>query len=226
MTVATINIEEILGHMVKAEISVNGMLGTTRINEEGRIVYSLHNQSLFFLPKGKRNKGYAIRGEENIHSVEIIKKDNKKHNEYINDYLNREQLERDHIERRREHNKQQEQARKEQFDRERQREKAAKEKEIKEAKALGGYEELENEVIELYEQDGEFYNESFVKTFTVPLLNKLINKSIPNINEYNKHYFDKKRNPKLCKLIEAKLNIKLVNTQKGNVIKLNEYLNQ
>jgi hypothetical protein len=63
-----------------------------------------------------------------------------------------------------------------------------------------------------------------VKSTYIPILNKLANKAINNISEYPKYYFCKKQNPKFCALIEKLLNIKLTNTQKGNVDKINQYL--
>lgn len=223
-----INVSEVIGHYVEADISVKGYYGKTRINMNGRIIYSEYNATLFFKPKGSKNRGYFIESEEDVHSVKIIRKDNKNHKYYKEVYENKEQYEKEYFKRLKkeeEEKEKQRQLRQERMEQERQRKLEKEQQEINEAKKLDGYEELEKEVIDFYESfEGEFYNERFVKNTYVPLLNKLIHKAIPNVNDYPKHYFCKRNNPKFSKLIERKLNIKLGNTQKGNVELINNYL--
>jgi len=221
MAIKAISIEEILGHLGEIEYTSNGYFGNITKVEEGRVIYSVNNQSLFFLPKGNSNSGFKI---SDIHDFKLIRKDNRKHEMYINVYLNREQLEDEYTKERDDNYKKQEQLRKAHIENRKRLYKEAKQKEIQESKSLGGYDELEKDVIELYEKDGKFYNESFVKKTIVPLLNNLIHKSIPDMSQYPKHYFDKKRNTKFCKMLESKLSIKLKNTQKGNIDILNGYL--
>lgn len=216
-----INIEEILGHLGEIRYTSKGYLGDITKVEEGRVIYSVSNQSLFFLPKGNSNRGFEV---SEIYDFKLIRKDNRKHEVYINDYLNREQLENEYIEEREERYKKQEQLRKAHLESRKRLDKESKQKEIQESKSLGGYDELEKDIIEFYEKDGEFYNESFVKETLIPLINKLIHKSISDMSDYPKHYFDKKRNTKFCKMLESKLGIKLKNTQKGNIDILNGYL--
>lgn len=223
-----INLNEVIGHFVEAEISLQGYVGKVKTNLTGRIIYSEYNASLFFKPKGSKSKGYFIENVNDIHTVKIIRKD-KASNEYYNStYDQREKFENELNERMELIRKQQEEnerQRKEQFEMERKKEQEKKEIEINEAKNLGGYDELEKEVIDYYQSFKEdFFNEKFVKTTYIPIINKLLNKAINDITEYPKHYFDKKRNPKFCALIEKKLNIKLTATQKGNVDKINQYL--
>ena len=220
----SVNIENVIGHVVEAEITLTGYFGSSKQIKKGRIIYSTYQNSLFFLPTGSRSKGFII-DETAIHSVEIVKKDKSKHEEYLTLYRHREQLEKEQAERRQREWEERNRLEKERRDRKRELEIEKREKEINEAKELGGYDELEQEVITYYKsfEDANF-NESYVKNTVVPLLNKLINKGISNVNEYPKYYFDKKHNPKMCALIEKKLSIKLLNTQKGNVEKLNQYL--
>lgn len=218
------NIESVLGHVIEAELTLQGYFGSVKQTLVGRIIYSAYQGSLFFIPKGNRSKGYSI-NLSSIHNVKILKKDKKKHEEYLSFYIQREQIEKDINEISRLKREENERIRKERFEQERKIRKENREREINEAKILGGYDDLEKEVIVFYESYGmDTFSESFVKNTTVPLLNKLMNKGIENVNDYPKHYFDKKRNPRLCALIEKKLNIKLLNTQKGNVEKLNQYL--
>lgn len=221
----TLKIEDYIGHFVEAEVSLRDYTRKVKMKLTGRIIYSGYNASLMFKPKGSRNKGYFI---EDIHSVNIIRKDNKNNRYYIEEYNKREQYEIELNRRLKEEEtrrQEQERMRKEQFELERKKKLEYEEKKIEEAKSLGGYEELEKEVISFYQSfKGEFFNENFVKKTFIPILNKLINKGIKNVNDYPKYYFDKKHNPKFCKLIEMKLNIKLKNTQKGNVEILNNYL--
>lgn len=225
-------IEEVIGHMVAASFITNGMFGKARVSKEGRIIYSIDNQSLFFLPKGARSKGYTLEHED-IESVILIRKDSKKHKEYLHVYINRQELINEQSKRKEEQNKlfweQQKQLRQEQqkyFEQKRQQEREATQKEISEVESLGGYDELKQEAHSLYQDlyNGDFYNESFLSDVVLPIVNKLIHKSINSVNDYPKHYFDKKRNKGFCKLIENKINIKLKNTQKGNVEILNNYL--
>lgn len=56
------------------------------------------------------------------------------------------------------------------------------------------------------------------------MLIKIIYKGINDITIYPKHFFDKRNNPRFCKLLELKTEIKLANTQKKNIEILNEYL--
>lgn len=224
------DIKKYLGHMVEAEMSLKGYYGKVSQVLTGRIIYSEYNASLFFKPKGNRNKSYLIESEEDIHSVSIVRKDNRQHKHYIEVYNNKDFYEKQYherIKREREEYKKQEQLRLEKFQRERQEEKERKQKEIETAKKLGGYDELSKEAHEHYKSvyGDDFYNENFLNETILPILNKLIHKSIDNVNEYPKHFFDKKRNKAFCGLLENKLNIKLKNTQKGNVELLNDYLN-
>lgn len=229
MTVNTlIKIEDVLGHYVEADVSLKGYVGKVRQTLTGRIIYSEYNASLFFKPKGSKNRGYFIESEEDVHSVKIIRKDNKNHKYYKEVYKNKEQYEKEYfkrMEKEKEEKEKQRQLRQERIEQERQRKLEKEQQEINEAKKLDGYEKLEKEVIDFYESfEGEFYNERLVKNTYVPLLNKLIHKAIPNVNDYPKYYFCKRNNLKFSKLIERKLNIKLGNTQKGNVEVLNNYL--
>lgn len=223
-----VNIENVLGHFVEAELTLNSWYGRVKQTLQGRIIYSEYNASLFFKPKHSKNRGYLIDSENDIHSVTIIRKDNKQHAYYIEAYKNREYYEEQYNKRLKEEDRQRQkehELRTQQLEQERQRKKEKEQKEINEAKKLGGYDELEKEVISFYESfEGEFYNENFVKTIVVPLLNKLIHKGINNVNDYPKYYFDKNHNTKFCMLIEKKLGIKLPRTQKGSVEALNKYL--
>ena len=222
------NINDVLGHFVEAEVSVKGWSGKNKTVLTGRIIYSSYNASLFFKPKNSKNRGYIIENEDDIHSVKITRKDNKSNKYYSEEYDNRDQFEQQFNERQEREQMEREkrvQLRKERFEMDRKKDQEKKKEEVIQAKLLGGYEELEKEVIDFYESSNiEFFNESFVRTTVVPLLNKLIHKSINNVNEYPKHYFDKKRNSKFCTVMENKLGIKLTNTQKGNVEKINKYL--
>lgn len=214
-----VNINEVIGHYVEAEITLKGYLGKVKEILTGRIIYSEYNASLFFKPKGSRNKGYIIENESDIHFVNIIRKDNKSHIYYKELYKNKYHFEEEYakrIEKEKEQRQEQQRIRQEKFELERKKKQEREQQQINEAKQLGGYEELEKEVIDFYESfEGEFYNEKFIKNTYIPILNKLIHKSINTVNEYPKHYFCKKRNPKFVKLIETKLNVKLGNTQKG-----------
>lgn len=225
--VANVNIMDVIGHYVEAELSLNGWTGKVKQNLTGRIVYSEYNASLFFKPKGSRNKGYAI-DENDIYSVKIIRKDNKENIYWMEAYSNKDQAEiklKERLELEEKKREEQYKQRQERIELERKLEQEKIEKEIEKAKSLGGYEDLENDVISFYQSfEGEFFNEKFVKDTYIPILNKLIHKAIDNVGEYPKYYFDKKHNPKFTKLIETKLNIKLGNTQKGNIEKLNHYL--
>lgn len=225
-----VNVNEVIGHFVEAELSLNSWYGKVKQRLVGRIIYSEYNASLFFKPKGNKNRGYLIENEDDIHSVAIIRKDNKNHKYYAEAYDNKEvyEIEREkRLEAERKRREKEEQLRRERFEMERQIEKEKKQKEIDEARQLGGYDELEKEVFDYYNSfEGEFYNENFVKTIVMPLLNKLIHKSIENVNAYPKYYFDKKHNKKFCALIEKRLGIKLPNTQKGSVEVLNKYLSE
>lgn len=223
-----IKIEDVLGHYVEADVSLKSYFGKVRQTLTGRIIYSEYNASLLFKPKWSKNQCYFIESESDIHSVNIIRKDNKKHKYYKEIYKNKEQYEKEYfkrMEKEKEEKEKQRQLRQERIEQERQRKLEKEQQEINEAKKLGGYEKLEKEVIDFYKSfEGEFYNERLIKNIYVPLLNKLIHKAIPNVNDYPKYYFCKRNNPKFCKLIERKLNIKLGNTQKGNVEILNNYL--
>ncbi len=228
-TLTKINIEEVIGHFVEAELSlVNYWGGKVNQKMTGRIIFSEYNASLFFMPKGSKNKGYTI-DEDDILYVNIIRKDKTKHEYYVNAYNQREKAElklEDRLEEEQRQREENARLRKEEFERVQREKEEAKQREIESAKQLGGYEELENEVIAFYESTGEFYNENTVKTIFLPILNKLIHKSITNVNDYPKHYFGKNKNgnPRFCKLIEKYLEIKLPSTQKASVEMLNEYL--
>jgi hypothetical protein len=223
-----ININEVMGHYVEAEISFISWSGKSKHTLEGRIIYSDHNASLFFKPKNSKNKGYFIEDENDIHSVKIIRKDNRNNEYYIAAYNNREKSEQKlnkRLEKEEEERKEQDRLRKERFEMERRKEQEDKEKEINDAKNLGGYDTLENDVVNFYQSfKDEFFNEEFVKSTYIPILNKLVHKSIDNVDGYSKHFFSKERNPKFCALIENKLNIKLPKTQKGSIEVLNKYL--
>lgn len=228
-TLEKININEILGHHVDAIVNLCDAFGyKSEYNLTGRIIYSEYNASLFFKPKGSRNKGYLIKDEDDILEVKIIRKDNKMNEYYVNLYKQKEFFEKKKEERLAEEQKEreeQEKLRKKIAEVKKKKEQEAIEKEIEEAKALGGYEELEKEVIEFYESSNEHYNKKFVETIVVPILNKLIHKAISNVNCYPKYIFCKKSNTRFCKLIEKYLNIKLTNVQKKNVEIINNYLN-
>jgi flagellar biosynthesis GTPase FlhF len=229
-TISSVNVNEVIGHYVEAELTLNGRYGgeVTKIME-GRIIYSTYQASLFFKPKGNKNKGYSIE-ESDILSVNIIRKDNKENQYYKEAYSNKEHFEQElnkRLEKEAERREEERKARQERFEVAQQRKQEQEQKAIEEAKQLGGYDELEKEVIQFYQSfEGEFFNENFVKNTYIPILNNLINKGIKNVNDYPKYYFYKKHNPKFCALIERKLNIKLGNTQKGNVSLLNNYLNK
>ena len=52
MTIATkLNIKEILGHFVEAEVNFKGYYGKSKHTLNGRIIYSNYNASLFFKPR-------------------------------------------------------------------------------------------------------------------------------------------------------------------------------
>lgn len=220
-----ISIENVIGHFVKAEIELEGYFESVLKTLEGRIIYSTYQGSLFFLPKGKRNQGYKI-NEDDIKSIEIIRKDKAKHEEYLPLYKERETIEKERQERLKREYEEKEKERQEMFKRKEQERKDKINAEIEEAKQIGDYERVRQEVIDYYKSfKDDFYSESFVENIAVPLIVKIANKVISNVEEaYPKHYFDKRRNPKLCHLLEVKTGIKLTNTQKGNVQKINEYL--
>lgn len=221
-------IQDYIGHTVEAEMTLDGYFGKTDIKKEGKIIYSGYNASLFFKPKHSRNKGYLINDEENIHNVRIIRKNNKDNKMYWEAYQRAEEFEREYkirTEQEADERARMQEERKKHFEEERRRKEEQKQQEINEARDLGGYEQLEKDVINFYNSfDGEFFNENFVKTVITPLLNKLVHKSIENVNEYPKYFFGKNSQPKFCALLEKKLNIKLPKTQKGSVAALNEYL--
>lgn len=223
-----LKIEDFIGHQVEAEVSISGYVGKVNRKLTGRIIYSGYNESLMFKPKHSRSKGYLIESENDIHSVNIIRRDNKNNRFYIEEYNKRDQYEMElnkRFEKEKTRREEQERLRKEQIELERKKKLEVEQRRIEEAKSLGGYEELEKEVISFYESfKDEFFNENFVKKTYIPILNKLINKGISNVNDYPRYYFDKKHNPKFCRLIEMKLNVKLKNTQKGNIEILNDYL--
>lgn len=216
-------IEEIIGHMVKAKIVVEGLGGYIRQLQEleGRIIYSVYQEAYMFMKKGARNKGILI-DINDIKEIEILKKDNQKHKEEKEKLNKKEELIKEKQERQREEHKRQEEERERQRE---EREKAKQErikKDLEEAKSQEGGEELEREVKEAYGE--KFHNNSFINENVLPLLSKLINKNIENVDDYPKYYFSKKDNPIFTGLIEKKLNIKLPNTQKGAVKTINEYL--
>lgn len=227
-TISNLKIEDVIGHYVEAEVSLKGYFEKSKHTLIGRIVYSEYNASLLFKPKGSKGKGYIIENENDIHSVKVVRKDNKNNKYYLEAYNNRDKFEQalnERLKKEDEERLEQERLREERIKLKRKLEQEKKQKEIDEAKSLGGYEELENEVIEFYQSfEGEFFNESFVRSTYVPILNKLIHKAIDSVSEYPKYYFDKKHNPKFTELIERMTNIKLGNTQKGNVEILNSYL--
>jgi uncharacterized protein YhaN len=227
-TTLNVDINNIIGHMVEAKLNLDGCFGKVEKTMIGHIVYSEYNASLFFKPKGSKNKGYLINDKSDIISAAIVRRNNKQNSYYKEIYANNEYYKMELEKRKEEERKQrkeQNRLNKERFELERQRQKDEEQKEIDEAKKLGGYEELEKEVISYYQSfEEEYFNERFVKTIVVPVLNKLINKGIENVNVYPKHYFDKKRNHKFCTMIEKYLDVKLTNTQKGNVQILNNYL--
>lgn len=218
-------INNVIGHFVKAELELTGYFGKVLKTMEGRIIYSTYQGSLIFLPKGKRNYGYKI-SEDDIKSVEIIRKDKAKHEEYLSLYKEREAIEKERQERLKREYEEKEKERQEMFKRKEQERKDKINAEIEEAKQAGNYEEIRQEVIDYYKSFmGDFYPESFVENIAVPLIVKIVNKAISNVEEhYPKYYFDKKTNPKLCHLLEVKTGIKLTNTQKRNVQIINEYL--
>jgi flagellar biosynthesis GTPase FlhF len=226
-TLTKVNVMDVIGHVVESEISVNGYYGKVNLNLTGRIIYSDYNASLFFKPKGSKNKGYIIESEEDILNVKVTRKDKENHEYYKKVYENKEQSEirlSQRLQKEEEARQEQNKRRQEEIA-ENKRRKEEKEKQfIEEARSLGNYEELEKEVITFYQSFDEFFNENFVKNTYIPILNKLINKAVSSVEEFPKYYFDKKHNPKFTNLIETKLNIKLGNTQKGNVDKLNQYL--
>lgn len=222
---ANINIEGVIGHFVKAEVELTGYFGNVLKTLEGRIIYSTYQGSLFFLPKGKRKLGYKI-SEDDIKSVEIIRKDKVKHEEYLSLYKERETIEQERRERLKREYEMREKERQKRIEQQKREREAKIQAEIEEAKQIGDYERIRQEVVDYYKSfKDDFYSESFVENIAVPLIVKITNKVISNVEEaYPKHYFDKKRNPKLCHLLEMKTGIKLTNTQKRNVQIINEYL--
>lgn len=223
-----VKIENILGHYVEADITTKGYFGKTRVELVGRIIYSDYFASLFFKPKNSRNKGYLIENGNDVHSVKIIRKDKKKNEYYVNLYSNKHKHEwelQERLEREKRELQKQEEERRRQFELKRKKEQEERQREIEEAKNLGGYEKLEKEVIDFYKSfKNEYFNENLVKNTYIPILNKLIHKAINNVDEYPKHFFCKRNNPKFTKLIEIKLNLKLTNTQQKNTEILNKYL--
>lgn len=229
MTVKTlVKIEDVLGHYVDVDVSLKGYPDKVRRTLTGRVIYSAHNASLFFKPKGSRNKGYFIENENDVHSVTIIRKDNKNNRFYVDMYNNREKFEiefQKRLEKEEKERQREKDLRQEMFELERKKKREKEQKEIEVARQLGGYDELEKEVIGFYESfKDEHFNERLVKNTYIPILNKLIHKSIDDVNDYPKYFFCKKHNPKFTKLVETMTNIKLGNTQKGNVELLNRYL--
>ena len=90
---------------------------------------------------------------------------------------------------------------------------------------LDEYEALEKEVFAYYEWAyGERLPKKQVTNTLVPLLYKLINKQISDVNEYPSQYFDCKKYRLFCFLIEKKLKFRLNKSESQNVKRINQYL--
>lgn len=220
-----LKIEEMFGHMAKITLKPANALSETTM--DGKLVYSMYNASIFFMPKGSRSNGYIIESVDDIVAFEITRKNNKE-NAYQNElYGRREEAEQQLAERlEKEHQayKEREERRKKAYAQKMDEEEKEIQREIAEASTLCDYEAFENEVLTFYESTGEPYSESAVKTIFVPMLVKLVYKGIDDVSEYPKHYFDKKRNPRFCTILEKKTGLKLANTQKKNVELIDDYL--
>lgn len=225
METTKINIEEIIGHVVKATFWGTSFFGDVKLTKEGRVIYSAYQGTLMFKEKGARNKAYPLT-EDKLLSVEMIRKDKKNHELYSAIYAKKEEL----VER--EQNRQKKEAEYRRLQREKAIEeeklrKAAKiQEEIDEADSLPGYAELKQELINYYEQEykGEFYNSDFVLTTLAPIAQQIIHKSLPNVDKYPKYYFCKDRMHKFTGFLELKTGVKFGKTQSGNVAKLNKFL--
>src|SRR5690606_20867067 len=124
--------------------------------------------SLFFLPKGARNRGYKV-DESNIGNIEIIRMDKTKHDEYFPLYKNREIIEKEREELLKKERETKERERQERNKREKQEREDRISAEIESAKASGNFEEIKQEVIEYYNSFGEnSYSESFVNNNVIP----------------------------------------------------------
>ena len=219
--------DEVLGHMALVEFEGNGYFGKVRVQKEGRLIYSDYQAALFFMAKGNKNKGNIIRNESDIKSVTIIRKDNKKNALYNEMYSNHQialQMKNERLDREAQQREEERNHREEERKRIQEEEQRVQEQQLLEASALGDYASLEEEALSFYENSGEPYNENFVKSTIVPMLAKIKHKAIDDIGVYKKYMFDKKNNPRFCKLLEMKTGVKLANTQKKNVEILNQYL--
>ena len=124
----SVNIENVIGHVVEAELTLNSYFGSSKQAKKGRIIYSVYQSSLFFLPLGGRNKGYIV-DETAIHKAEIVKKDKRKHEEYLQLYRQRVQIEKEQTEKRELEYAERERIRKERFEKARQLEEEKRQKE-------------------------------------------------------------------------------------------------